>query len=346
MGTYTADNQYLTTTFRAIVKDFVDMNAYPQPLLDGQDAVHGKGKPMETGGNRVEIEVNFSEHSQITALSTGYEAINLNITDVGLPGFDDWALFVQPVVMGPMEEQYNQGDKKIFSILENRSEAAMEAMRRNIHLRLWGKSNVLSDLNTLNGDDFASGLLETASVGAQSRAPHGISKATYSSTLGWQNQSYDMAGSFSGNGLVGLWTVDTIIRSLGKDLKGLKGYISLGGQVNLKRAVNSNERYVSEKSLDSGVLVLEHNGVSLTVNRDMPNAGTATGAAGENEWTVAYIDHKRVFTLYQGDHVFKTGEFSNVSGKFGNRWAPISWWGQLMTNYLGTSAVIKGGDAF
>lgn len=350
MGTYTDDNKYLTTTARAIVNEMQDMNEYPAPFFMAQDEIHGKGKPREDGGSRVQVNVNFSEHTTGQQLSTGYEPISLTATDVGLPGFDDWMLAVQPIVIGPKERQYNQGKHKRVSILEKNTKAAYEAMKRYMHQRIFGHStgaDLYTDLNTLNGFDYTTntGFLEENAVASQGNTIHGISKSTYASYLGWQNQRYDIAGSFNSSGLLALYTVNSILSSLGKNLKSLRGYISVSGSAHLKRAVGSNERYLSEKEIDAGRMIYLWDGHRLELNRDMPNAGTVTSAS-DQEWTIAWIDHAFIKLFMQGDHYFKTGEFQNVSGKFGNTWAPISFWGQLIAEYLATSAVLYGGDTW
>jgi hypothetical protein len=339
------NDEYFTTTLYAATKKIVDQLDYSLPLLAEEERIHGKGKPSIEGGNRLTIGLNFSEHSETTELVTGYEPINYNITEIGTPGIDDWADAIRPVLISGHDKRINRGSEhKLLDIVEERGKATMSAFRRQLHKRKWGLQNTgLSDINTLNGFDFTDGFLEAAAIGSQSNVVHGISKATYAFSVGWQNSVFDGAGSFNLNGLTGLdfMMIDIMTK---REIETGKAcwYASTSAFANLKRAVRSQEQYVDARMLDTGMLSLTYNGYKVLPNRDMPNAGATTTA---DPWSFAFIDHESIKNTVNGSDYFRTGEFVSQSG-YDVSAAPIHLMMQYMTDYLGTSAVLFDADAW
>lgn len=343
---FTFNAEQFTTTAYVAAKEITDQLDYQLPLLARSEEVHGKGTPKEEGGTRVFIGLNFSEHSETTELTSGYEPINLDITEVGTPGVDDWADSIRPVVISGHEQRINRGSQhKVLDIVSERTKAMMAAYRRQFHKRSWGlASSGLTDVNTLNGDDFSDGFLESIPPPGQTNSVHGVSKATYNFSVGWQNQAVDVANSFSANGLLALDELMVEIGTL-KTVPTAKGcwYASRPGFRNLKRAVRSNERYIDQSTLDTGRLTLQYNGYMVEVNRDMPQG--ATSGLNDGEWSFVFLDHEMIYWLTNGPDYFRMGTFEVQSG-YDVTAANCHLMGQWIAKYLGSSGVIINADGW
>ena len=338
---FTFNAEQFTTTAYVAAKEITDQLDFQLPLLARSEEIHGRGTPKEEGGTRIFIGLNFSEHSETTELTTGYEPINLDITEVGTPGVDDWADSIRPVVISGHEQRINRGSNhKILDIVDERTKAMMAAYRRQYHARSWGKAGAkgLVDINTLYGDGFTDGFLESVSPPGQTNTVHGVSKATFSFSVGWQNQAVDAADSFSANGLLGLDEIMTEIMTL-KTVTTKMGcwYASRAGFRNLKRAVRSNERYVDQSTLDTGRLTLAYNGYMVEVNRDMPTDPV--------EWSFVFLDHEMIYWLTNGPDYWRLGSFEVQSG-FDVTAANCHLMGQWIAKYLGSSGVLINADTW
>lgn len=336
-----------STTMHSFVKnELIDVRAYPLPLLDAME--RGKQEVLDGGTHKIIIPIDVDDHSGMTQLATGYENINLGVQDVGQPGEDETGLWVTPVVIGPRETRRNRGKAAQIDILQARTKNALHAFRRNFHKRLWGTQDgtydeAFTDLNTLNGDDYSDGFLESAAVGAQSNSVHGLSKSTYNQ-IGWNHQYAAVGGAFGTAGLAALQLVTVQKDSIRMSNNG-EWFGSVSAMANLKRALNSNERYVDAKKLDGGRLALEWNGEKMTVCRDLPNSGTVTGQSNQ-EWSFVYLDLDTIkFRPEKGDY-FSTGKFREIPGTLDVRYAPIVLGGQLLATYLGNHVLIRGADTY
>ena len=340
--TLTINSELLSTTLHAAAKEIRDQLDYSLPLLAHMEKA---GKMSIDGGTLYEEPLNFSEHSSTTQLTTGYEPINMVITEVGTPAVDTWADAIRPVVISQHEQRINRGSgHKLIDIADERGKATMAAFRRELDRRLHGLvPNPLTDINTFNGDDFADGFLENVATGAQNNIVHGVNKGTYLTQPGWQNQRVDAANSFSANGLIALDQAMTRVLSI-KTVSPKKfiWLASVSAFGHLKRAVRTNERYVSEGDLDAGRLSLAWNGYKVEADRNMPNAGAVTVGA---VWSFAGIDFEECRFIANGSDYFRTGEFVLQSG-YDVLAAPIHLMGQLRTKYLGSSALITRADTW
>lgn len=340
MGTLTLDDQYLSSTLQVFLKkEHISLIDYELPFLAEQEAIHGKGKPSKEGGPKVLIPFESEEHSDTTQLSNGYEPINLSVRAIGKNGEEDWMDCIRPVVISNHEMRLNRGsESKVIDLLELRTRNTLAGLRRQLHKRIWGVANSgLTDLNTLNGFDFATAFLESAAFGSQSSVVHNISKATYNTTF-WQNQRADGAGSFSANGLIGLDHIGIQARSIrDRGSKNQVWYASTSAIGHLKRAHRSNEQYVGDKEDGMGALILTYDGKRIRINRDMPaNSGLTTAT---DPWSMALIDHDAIYFLSQAGEYFRAGDMKELSG-FDCKAAPLHLMGQLVTEWLASSGVL------
>lgn len=338
--TLTVSDQLLSTTLFSHMKTMKSQINKPVPFLEDLEKL---GMEEEEGGERMIIPMAFNRHSRTTQLSTGYEPINLTVKPIGNPGYDGWCDVIRPIVIAGKDNRVNRGKAKIISIMETRSQDAYDGLRMEMQQQLiQGGQAGWSDCNNLNGTDNTTGFLESAAYGSQTNVVHNLSKATYNFSVGWQNQWTDLANSFSTNGLQGMYDMMTRVFALSKGAK-LRWYASIKATNNLKRALNSNERYLSESELDGGKRVMTFGGAPVsTLFSDMPNAGTNTTAT---PWSFMLVDFDELKFVKQKGFYFEAGEFETQSG-YDVQASFIHTMGQLRVTYLANFGLATKGEVW
>jgi len=345
LGTITVSNEQLSTTMYVLMKEWRDVVGYTTAFLDAHERVHGKGGPSQAGGTKIVVPLGIGEHSKTTRMRTGFEYIDLSVSDVFIPAQYDWGSIRRPVAISSEEEFVNQGEAAVLSILEGRTKMTANALRREfVKQMVVGGVPGWEDWNTLNGVDYVTGFLENRASGTQSNSVGGVSKATYSSKPGWQNQAYDGLGSFNLNGLAGLYDIKVEMKSLsGGDMAGKVILGSRAGFKNLKRSLNAYERYVDQTKIDGGRMVEYWDGTQIEVEHDMPNAGTLSTA---DPVSFIFLDMNDIHCIFDPKGFFDMTPFETVSGNYEVRSAKIRCRGQLVAQALGSSAIAYDLEAF
>jgi len=339
--TLTYSDEMLTSTSMARLKKLEDQISRPQTMIEDGLKL---GKDEETGGERITVPTKFNRHSTTTQLSTGFEGINLFGSPTMTSGHDQWAYLVRPIIVSKREETVNRGTHKIFGIVEERVEDSKIGLMEEVETQLArGGVVTASDVNTFNGFDSTGGFLEAATVGSQSNVIHNISKATHSGARRFQNQRFDCAGSFSANGLRGLYDMTTRMRNLkdGRSLEStIRGYGSIAGMNNIKRALESRERYVSTKEIDGGQPVLTYAGIGLKVFDQLPNTGATTTG---DPWSFLFLDWNLVRLIVQAGMAFSMVPWqTKIDQRL--RVAFIEFFGQSIIKSYGGNGVLFDGD--
>lgn len=347
MGTtsLTIGNEILSTTMHITMKEFRDGLHLATAFLDAQERVHGKAQPSQEGGSRIIQPVTLAVHSNTTALDSGYERIDLSAADVSRPAVYDFAHVVKPVVISMEEELINAGKARVIAMAEMRTKSVANEMRREFVKQLvaGGVPQWQNKWSTLNGVDYATGFLEENAVGSQTNSVGGLSKSTYALTTGWQNQTFDGAGSFNANGLAGLY--DLKVETNAVSASGPIDIIlaSKNGFKNLKRTLQANERYMDDSKLDGGRMAQFWDGVRIEVEPQMPNAGTSTTA---NPISFYFINSKDIYVMWDPMGYFFLEDFETVSGEYDVRAAKMRCRGQLVAAALGSSGLAVDLEAF
>lgn len=346
--TLTVGNELLSTTMHVLMKEFRDNVHESVAFLDAQERIHGAGNPVQAGGTRIVVPLGMGEHSSTTRLQTGFERINLSVSDVFVPAVYQFAHVVRPVAISSEEEFVNQGDSAVLSILESRVKMTANALKREFVEQIVAGSVVgWEDWNTLNGVDAATigqaGFLEEDTVGNQGNTVGGVSKNTYSSKTGWQNQIFDGAGSFNANGLAGLY--DLMVEINSKSPSGPPNVIlaSRAGFKNLKRALSAQERYVDQAALDGGRMVQTFDGIQIDVEFNMPTGGATTGT---DPISFYFLNLNDIHCLWDPKGYFDLSDFETVSGEYDVRAAKMRVRGQLIAKHLGSSGIGFDLEAF
>ncbi|MCP4307313.1 MAG: hypothetical protein GY788_21075 [bacterium] len=334
-------SEELSTTGLAYLESRRSMRFRPermlQCLLDERE--------NEEGGERVIIPwSDINEHSTTTQLTTGYEPVNLTGVPIHEAGNDKWAYVVRPVMISTRDDITNRGSRKIIDRLKSRIDNVHGGLMQQVNTHLCaGDQTAVNDFNHLNGFDDTAGFIEENAVASQTNTVHGVAKSAYATLRGFQNQVFDLDTSFSSNGLRGLYNTTTKLMDQVPDaVSKIKLFASEAGQNNLKRALNSNERYLSEKELDGGRRVLVYNGIPIISEPRLPNAGSVTTG---DPWTFFMMDADAVKFVGQTGWVMEMDEFRPVSGHVA-RVAFLHLFGQLTIRDWGTSAILWDGETW
>tara|TARA_R110000823_G_C15864943_1_gene493577 strand:+ start:189 stop:1241 length:1053 start_codon:yes stop_codon:yes gene_type:complete len=346
--TLTIGNELLSTTMHIVMKEWRDNIYTSTAFLEAQTRVHGEGGPTQAGGTRIVQPLGFGEHSNTTRMQTGYERIDLSVSDVFQPAVYDFAHVVRPIAISAEEELTNQGDAAILSILESRVTSVAAALKREyVKQMVQGGVSGWDDWNSLNGIDTAitNGFLEPAAAGggSQDSSVGGVSKATFSSKTGWNNQYFDGSDSFNSNGLAGLYDLLVEINAVSAEGNPNVILASRAGFKNLKRSLQASERYMDEKSLDGGKMSTMFQGVPIDVEYYMPNAGAQSSTT---EASFYMLNMNDIYTLWDPKGYFDLSDFETVSGEYDVRAAKLRVRGQLIAKHLGSSGLAVNLDTF
>ena len=331
-------NDLLSSTLYSIRDGEVDELFKKIPFLD--DAKRNGGIEYENGGIKIQRPLSVAEHSTISQMVTGYEPVSLAVADVLKPAIYDWTDAVAPVVISKKEELENSGEKAIVKIVEARMRSVMSLLRRELNKQIIaGTSATLTNMGTLNGiapgtnkffDDAAPGAGQTCVVG-------GLAKDTLN-VPGFYNQYQTAGGSFNTGGLAAmhnLYTAANVITPMGE----IKSIIaSTAAFANYKRALFANERYVDEKTLDGGRMVLAYAGSKVSADSDMP---TTAGVVA----SMYFINFDGVKMVIHKDGDFAVSPFEYISGTTA-RAATVYFKGQLVADHLGSCGLLVAGDAW
>tara|TARA_R100000030_G_scaffold57093_1_gene43011 strand:+ start:7400 stop:8446 length:1047 start_codon:yes stop_codon:yes gene_type:complete len=344
--TLTIGNELLSTTMHIVMKEWRDNIYTSTAFLEAQTRIHGEGQPTQAGGTRIVQPLGFGEHSKTTRLQTGYERIDLSVSDVFQPAVYDMGHVIRPIAISSEEEMTNQGDAAILSILENRVTSVANALKRDyVKHMVQGGVAEWDDWNTLNGIDVTDGFLENAAAGGggQAASVGGVSKSTFSSKTGWNNQFFDGSDSFNSNGLAGLYDLMVEIDAVSAQGKPNVILASRAGFKNLKRSLQASERYMDERSLDGGKMSTQFQGVPIDVEYYMPDSGTNSAT---NEASFYFLNMNDIYTVWDPKGYFDLSDFETVSGEYDVRAAKLRCRGQLIAKHLGSSGLAVNLDTF
>lgn len=326
-------NDLLSSTLFSIRDSEVDELYKKVAFLDG--IRKAGGVETEPGGIKIQRPLSIQEHSQITQLATGYEPVSLAVNDVLRPAIYDWNDFVAPIVVTKKEEMENSGEYAIVKIVESRMKSVMGMLRRELNKQiLAGNSAVLTGMNTLNGNvgvGSVTGFLEHLAVGSQTNVVGGISKATFATTPGWQNQFVNGGGSLSMDELYNLYIAANSVAPSG-DVSHVIFKPSVLAQY--RQLLFANERFVQTDKLDGGRMALAFNGAIAEQDPEMTFASSVAGTIG------AYmLNYDGIKLVFHTDGDFEVSPFEHVSGTTA-RSAQLYVKAQLVADFLGGQGVL------
>ncbi len=337
--TIIADDELLTTTAFNRLDHIRQMQFRVQRFA--QNMLEHKG--TIDGGERLIIPWDVQEHSETTQHVTGYEPVKMNFSPVMKPGNDGFFFAIRPVAWSWVDKAKNSGKQKVMDLVEKRVTNTEKALMVQLEQQ-WLQANVasMSDLNTINGFDTGDGFLEDDVVGSQTNTVHNISKGTYSLLPGFQNQRFDIGGSYSTDGLVGARTVSWEVDELTDDPTNIMLYSSKAGELNYLRTVQGQERYTGEErdGAKQGVVIAGRRSIKVP---NLPNAG---GTTASSPWTHLWLDHDVVKFMGFSSLVMDMTPFAPVGGGQQVSAAFFRIAGQTAIHHFGTSGVAYNGEAY
>ena len=329
-------NDLLSSTLFSIRDSEVDELYKKVAFLDG--VRKAGGVETESGGIKIQRPLSIQEHSTITQLATGYEPVSLAVNDVLRPAIYDWADFTAPIVVTKKEELENSGEYAVVKIVEARMKSVMGMLRRELNKQvLAGNSSVLTALNTLNGDSAgvgsATGFFEPLAVGTQINVVGGVSKATFQTTPGWQNQFVNIGGA----GLTGLSQFyDAYIAANSVAPSGDISHFIMSPALlaAYRNQLFAQERFIDSTKLDGGRMALAFNGA---IAEQDPEMGFNCSVAGNVDGYM--LNYDGIKLIFHSDADFAVSPFEYISGTTA-RAAQLYVKCQLVADFLGGQAML------
>ena len=329
-------NDILSSTARARSKKALDNLFETVPLLD--HIQKAGGVEIINGGQRITRSAILAEHSNITQLATGYEAVSSSVADVLRSPEFEWCDFVAPIVITKKEELSNKGERAVISIADARMKSVLGMLKREWELQaIRGTSTVLTEMETLNGIDNTTGWLEEDTFGSQTNTVGGLGKDTYASS-NWQNQSFDVNGNFADNGLGGM--TELMIQTQIYAPEGTVDLIlaSPTSYRLYKSVLQGQERYMPKETvLDGGRLALAFNGALMYVEN---NLGTGTAANP----SMYFLNSKSMKVVFDSEANFSMSDFEHKSG-YAAREAQMFVRTQLVADHLASLGLLYDAEA-
>lgn len=334
-------NDILSSTLRILVAEEVD-NLHKAIPFFNEISNHG-GVETYNGGSRIDRPLILAEHSQITQLTTGYEPVNLAVSDVLRHAQYNWNDFIAPIVITKKEELSNRGERAIVAIAEARLKSVMGMLKREFEKQIIANSStVLTELNTLNGSTAASGsagtgtnegFLEAAAAASQTGIVGGLSKASFSSEF--TNQFKDVGGALGTTNDIVDQLTEVYIECQNNSPSGTPNLIlaSSASYRFYKQALFDVTRYMPEDTQDGGRLSLMYAGAKMFVDPFMPVG------AGANAISMYMLNTNFLKLVYDTEAYFTMGDFENVTG-YASRSANIMTRVQLVTDHLKSQAIL------
>ncbi len=333
-------NDILSSTARARSKKALDNLFQTVPLLD--HIKKAGGVEIINGGQRITRAAILAEHSNITQLSSGYEAVSSSVADVLRSPEYEWCDFVAPIVITKKEELSNRGENAVISIADSRMKSVIGMLKREWELQtIRGTSTVLTELGSLNGVNTATGWLEELAFGAQTNTVGGLSKATYASS-NWNNQTFDVSGgggTFATQGLNGMAEL-----MLQTQIYAPEGSVDLilaspTSYRLYKNTLQAQERYMPKETvLDAGRLALAYNGALMYVENNLGNA------VGANTPSMMFLNSKSMKVVFDSDANFSMTDFENKSG-YAAREAHMFVRTQIVADHLASLGLLVDAEA-
>ena len=324
-------NDILSSTLRVLAKEAVDQLFKQTPLLEQIKAKGG----VETidGGQKIQRPLILAEHSSITQLSSGYEPINLAVSDVLRTAEFNWCDFIAPVVITKKEELSNRGPRAILSIAEARLKSVMGMLKREWELQaIAAGSSVLTEMLSLDAFTDTNGFLYPNTASTQSVG--GLSKATFTEL----NNQYAVttASTLNNSDMVNLYIQCQINSPSGVPNLILASAASYNAY---KALLFTQERFVKESTLDGGKLALAFHSALMHISPNLPAGGLAGRLI-----SMYFLNTEHIKVVFDSDANFTMGDFETVSG-YASRSANIICRTQLIFDHLKSQGILADAEA-
>jgi hypothetical protein len=346
-------NDVLSTTIYEIEDEVAEGLFETTPFISYAKKL-GKIKSF-SGGYKLVVPVETKEHSLVTVLDSGWEALDLSVQDFTDQAEYDWTRIAIPVLISGREEAENAGDKAIIDLAEARYKNAMSALMRQVNKQIVANDSSFTSMGTLNGltaadggtaPGVSTGFLENRVPASQTNTMGTLNRT---GVVGLQNQFKDGAGAGVTNLIKNMYELEanaSTVMPAGGD--GGRFHLTLASPlayVNYRNALFAQERYVDAATLDSnGVTSLQFSSGVIVPERAMPFSAPGATSQGNEiaSMMMLNLDGICLYTHTGADFTF-TG-FENISG-YDGRYGRILFMGGLTANHLGSSALLTDSDS-
>lgn len=299
------------------------------------------------GSYGLQIPVEVANSTVTTSLSTGFEALNMSTTDATAPALFTWYRSVRPVNISHKEIDDNSGDKQVIKLADTRYKNALMGLSRQVNQQIIrGDVPGFSLMGTLNGCTLvgqAGGFLEDAAPGSQGRTVGGLSKSTYASVPGWQNQYADAGGTFltANAGLNAMRSIRTRASLNMQDTSDTNTFhliVLHPDTFNLyEQSLFNFNRFMKEKDLDAGKFTLMFDDAPVYADPAFDLGGNLTTSHGVLSGYFLNLDQITLAIHERADFAFS--EFKDIPGQDVIT-GKISFHGGLIAKSLGGSGVL------
>ena len=343
----------LTTTLQLLRDKLVDNSFLAHPLIQ---AISEHGNLVKvSGGSRVEQPVIFGEHSSISELNSGFEPVNMAVTDPFHTGKFEYANFTAPVVLSAVEKAANKGDLAVVNILESKMKNTLLAMKKEVCKQIIrGDAAKVTLLETLNGSGVSAGgvditaptttgWLEARARASQANTVGGLSKTTFQSQ-NWFNQFVDAGGTLALANLDELFIQSQIFNPSGSTPDIM--LMSPSCYAAFLALMDARIQYISVGDRDglNQQMVPTYRGARIYVDVNLGYNVHSTVSAGR-EPVSAYLLSSDQFQLYvDTDGFFNVGEMERVPGT-ATEAAMIFCRMQLVTGHLASHSLLLDAEA-
>lgn len=329
-------SQILATTLEDLVAKYSDATMVQTPFFK---AVKDAGNfTTDDGGGRIRVPVVLKDHSQGTALVTGYEALNMAVQNPLSSAVYDFAHVVKPITISNKDELENRGNKAIVNYLNVLVKQTVGSLLRDMESQIFAGTSAFSgELQSLNGD--AGGAFEAVAFGSQVNTVGGLSKAANPTT--WQNQWLDGSGSV---------TIEDFQQVLlecraksdigaGPDLM----FLSTGALAKYSSLLSADQRYTSlaaAKELGGRVHMMFAGDIPVYQTPQLD--GVVYAPSGINKALSGYLlDSSMLHVRSLADAFLTLGEMYRMTG-YSARAADVYAATQVAIGGMNTSAILTG----
>lgn len=302
----------------------------------------------QQGGKKCGVAWETRDHSTGAELvNQGYDAIPVNVQPIYDVGYEDFFYYAQPTMISMVDQAQNQaGSNKLLDLVRDRTNNVNKSMLRDLEIQIMtGVLTNWASLKTLNGDGYASGILENGAPGTQTNVLHNQSRATYSSLPYWQNWYVDLQGQFS------IYGTDYVQEIIGKmrDLienESLAGFCTINFYNYLARSLQSNEEYAPGEG-SVGAHYQTYAGIKWKTvqSASMPTAAQATDSG--LPWSAVLLNADSLYLKSLSGYLMHDTGFRQAGGGHVDvRVAFQVIMAQLICTLLGRQGLIVNGESW
>jgi hypothetical protein len=306
VGSVTVPDETFTATSFAYLNELKqNMRDIPQPFAE--DMLKMGVKSVE-GGAMISIPYEMENHSLPTRVRSGsaYGSYRTWAQPTMKSGQETWAYVVQPCFISRYEKNQNRGKHQQIDIAKGRVKNVYSHLLRQLQAAILLGSvasgshtgtDQWEDFLSVNGTDYATGLIEEDSSGGNT--VHGVSRSSYPATTHplFHNLAFDVANNASTNLLDRAVNCQTKMQVRGISAMGgsFRWYCSETFVQNLAKILRAGLQYTTMKAGDEQMALPIFLGKPLRAVEALPYQGANSATY---KWSCLGITWKEGLALH------------------------------------------------